>query len=1163
MLRDVKSQRPGAIRAGSKESERYLQARKPFDSPNLSTSSLNETDDGSTSGQDEFHLERYSSNAKYRHLRDISRSSSKEEKAKPDLNIITDFSVPKMPMEAQDVVVCEVPAKQVRADRRNKAFSVVSQKAVQSAVSPPDEARQPVPSLTPGLKKLKLSTMGSRKEKPIRRLHEATLQRKTSPFTQRVPFGITISKEDAAAVEQNMDDSALPTITPMTPAIVVTPAGDQKPWVLQNNNADQFRRPASSIYSAMPAEKPMIDVSKMPSLPRGADQNHSEKALRQQRRNSYGSSEMILPDSADSARPKSQGWWNLMLSPLLRAGSLASRKGKQVMDTPPVPPLPFFAEKHDSPALSARSDPSFLMSSTGTSPETPRRQGLASTPASTWSRWTEWELEREANAQNGVGASENEKDDVQVLEPENLVPAATTIPGLGAEYFHACAVEQVTGRAYFECINHSCAEQLPILCSVYDEPAAKGVFLASPFESPLVQTRKLESEDNMSPHNKNENSSPTGLSPNVRKASIAAVVRAKALDGAENKDDAKRSISSVFEEKQDKATTRDRTQTMTASDTLSTSTLKAAPAAQIVEVIVTDKRAAPVLSLDASSEKAPLATATQIASPGPISPEGQKAVAPMDSIPLSDVNQKPGTYGAPLTINNYAQHEQLPGRPAFITADTEFPDLPPRVFNAPLTASDLQPRRLSIEERRQRHEREDAAAKKVGGLWRGRGCFPKNGCMGRGGPEQRTKRRWVIGISILLLAIIMTSIILAVTLTRRGDNTPVESQWLNLTGFPAMPIGILTIATPNLVAFENQCTGPTTAWSCAVPKDDRDEIGANEPNQPNLRFEIKFRNGTVPANMTIPLGGSGFSDTSKDPFTNDLFVANPPAPNQPDQIFLGQTTDNITAPFDGEKTPFYITFMSSFPQIPANFNTSDSRRLLRRQSNETFEIPAPALASDGSAAPASLLPTTPYPISQPVRLYNRGLQDEHYGFYTYYDKSTYLSGLRIEDGTPTSGSNDPVEADQDGGSLKSEANAVCTFAQTRFMFKAYTNPAFGVSLLSSLINPNLTAPEDHKKHNKTSSATNFERPGSFPYPTSFVVDRHGGDIDTKAIYCYGMQNGNIVKSEKFQSAELRSFGGQSINPAPAVLDDQNDFNKTAGGIDGGTGGCFCNWQNWQ
>lgn len=1099
-------------------------------------------------------------------------------------------------MKSDPVKINEVQAKQIGSDRKLKALSIVSQKAVQSTASPLD---QDAPPFQPSRQRMvQMTSKGSKRSKPISRLQNAIIKRQMSPFTQRIPIGITIPKTHAATVDQSAD-SALPGFTPITPAIVVTPAGEQVPWVLQQRGTSE-KDSASSAYSPMPSimfrHNPNI-----PPTPRTAELENvytNENMQYRGTRTSQDSSELILPDTSDSARPKSQGWWNLMLSPLLRAGSMASRVTKHPTDTPPVPPIPFTKEKADSPAFSARSDPSFLVSphETDPSPDTPRRQGLASARGSTWSRWTQWENEREAGRQ----VEEDDTVDQRDLETEIEDPSTTSSPqrpGLAAEYFHACAVEQLTGQPYFECINHDCAEKIPKLQSICNLDKTKIATLGSPFD----ETRGIDPQDIKSPGATDvakspsvfsETLSPNELSPNVRQASVASVVKARALDSSSDKGSVTKEVEEPVQGSPDKALSPVVTPTYTANKknedlpNIAAVTQAAPPPPQVIEIKVTHQPApAPPAppAVEAPSEKvlvteeapAEMPSAPEplsekaakfsepLASPGPLSPEGQKSLAPPDALPLYSMDREASP--APVVVvNNHSAPSHFPPKPTFITSETEYPPLPERIPTAPVTADDLAtaPRRLSIEERRQRLEKEDATARRIGNLWRGRGCFPKNGCMGRGGPEGRTKRRWIFGICFALLIIITTSIVLAVTLIRHGDGTPVQSQWLNLTGFPAMPTGIMTIAGPNLASFEKQCVSPTTMWSCQVPKEDENEIGNNDQDQPNFRFAIAFRNGTVPTNMTIPV--NYHDKRTSNPFTNDIFVPNPPPPNLADQIFMGNTTDNITAPFDGEKTPFFITFMPTFPTIPEGFNDSSSKRFVRRQSNSSLlnDIPAPELAPDGSAAPASLLPTTPYPISQPIRLYNRGLQDEHYGFYMYYEKSIYLSGFHLTANGLANGSQNAVDADQNGGSTKAAAAARCTFAQTRFLFKIFTSAEFdGV-----LLNTTSASPNNGEAQSKTSlanSATDFQQPGSFPYPASIILDRHGGDIDTKAVWCYGMNNGQILGDEKILVGEDRSFGGTLINGVPSLVDNATGFNRTAGGIDGGTGGCSCEWQNWQ
>lgn len=92
--------------------------------------------------------------------------------------------------------------------------------------------------------------------------------------------------------------------------------------------------------------------------------------------------------------------------------------------------------------------------------------------------------------------------------------------------------------------------------------------------------------------------------------------------------------------------------------------------------------------------------------------------------------------------------------------------------------------------------------------------------------------------------------------------------------------------------------------------------------------------------------------------------------------------------------------------------------------------------------------------------------------------------------------------------------------------------------------------------------------GSFPYPATVTVDRHGGDAGTKMLFCYAMDNhkGIVGDSGKIMEEE-RGFGGTVINPAGVLFggagSGESDSGESGfGGVDGGTGGCGCGWQNW-
>ena len=90
----------------------------------------------------------------------------------------------------------------------------------------------------------------------------------------------------------------------------------------------------------------------------------------------------------------------------------------------------------------------------------------------------------------------------------------------------------------------------------------------------------------------------------------------------------------------------------------------------------------------------------------------------------------------------------------------------------------------------------------------------------------------------------------------------------------------------------------------------------------------------------------------------------------------------------------------------------------------------------------------------------------------------------------------------------------------------------------------------------------FTQPGSFPYPITITIDRHGGDPTLKMLYCYSMNDqGGLVATSGHINVENRGFGGTLINPAPNLFSNSSD--PSLGGFDGGTGGCGCQWTNFQ
>ena len=468
--------------------------------------------------------------------------------------------------------------------------------------------------------------------------------------------------------------------------------------------------------------------------------------------------------------------------------------------------------------------------------------------------------------------------------------------------------------------------------------------------------------------------------------------------------------------------------------------------------------------------------------------------------------------------------------------------------------------RFKVERRRRRYEKEDVAARRVGGFWRGRGCIPETGCFGRTGPEGRKRRRICCCVCIIILLLLILIIVL-VTLLTRQHHADIPSIWVNLTDYPPMPTGVLTFVGPDNKEASSQCTAPTTLWSCSLPKDDHDSVAPYKPNQPTLIFQIQWDNATK-GNWDIPNGeqptsiskrtGSAASYArsvvqARDGDSIDGFVADPAAPNYQDMWFLGETTDGIQgAEKAGEPTPFFISLLESTNKT---VNTPVLNKRGDGSGNGDFGntpladlIPKPDLLPDGTPLPAQMLPN---PVQQPVRLYDRGLPTEHYGFYTYFDRSIYLKSVTVLNSTDTDNSNVPL--DQDGGCSKTEADFLTTWGQTRLLVQIWTRKlnSTGTSLLQA---------DTMGGINGNSSVI---RPGTMPWPVTVSLDTHGGDPKKKFVWEWPMDSRQMLNtSEPRLLSNDISIGGSLVNPR-----DKGD--PKYGGYDGGTGGCKCEWVNWE
>ncbi|RSL52880.1 hypothetical protein CEP53_007942 [Fusarium sp. AF-6] len=455
-----------------------------------------------------------------------------------------------------------------------------------------------------------------------------------------------------------------------------------------------------------------------------------------------------------------------------------------------------------------------------------------------------------------------------------------------------------------------------------------------------------------------------------------------------------------------------------------------------------------------------------------------------------------------------------------------------------------------VERTRRRHEKEEVVARRLGGFWRGRGCIPKEGCFGRTGREGRKRRRvWMI-VAGVVIALIVLAITLGVVLSRPHPKKELPSTWVNLTDFPPMPTGGLTVVGPDNVVAKSGCTEPSTMWSCALPKEQHKSVAPYKPTQPTIMMQIQWDNSTH-NEWKVPNGdppsvkhrrsmgiAARASSLIRERQTSDF----EPSPDQPDfqeMWFLGNTTDDIKSDEKaGEATPFYISLVDSI-------ETEEKKELVKRDSSQqvkvnlTDALPSPELDEDGKPKPAVLLPK---PVQQPVRLYDRGLPTEHYGFYTYFKRTIYLKSVTVLNNTDEG----DIPLDEDGGCGETEADFLTTWSETRLLVQIWTRKLS--SNTSSLVEPKGMGSIDGSKA--------LIRPGTMPYPVTVTMDTHGGDRGKKFVWAWPINNRQQVdEGNPKLLANNIAYGGTWINK-------RSDGDEKFGGFDGGTGGCKCQWVNW-
>ncbi|KAJ5703167.1 hypothetical protein N7488_010715 [Penicillium malachiteum] len=1127
-----------------------------------------------------------------------------------------------------------------------------------------------------------------------------------SPSDRNVMIGLMVPHNETSDRSKEYDHTTDQYNTPLTPSIIVTPACEEAPWSIDTSSPEGLRpRVTSSVYS-QPTPRLWTDDSDIPPVPAIPEEHHhylakghnadfldAHFAAMTRKRRSLSAGAVLEHDSpaseqpgsmedyddrnpfnrlsvnTEASRPASQGWWNVLLSPLLaRSNTLSSKKSptsasfRSPLPSPSVvPPSTLGTNRHWWERSKEKETSCF-------SPDTPDTVAT--------SMWQDgrrsMEQSRSPNAQNMDDAPPmpNRDNAMSMMFPGNR------IQGEAAEYYQACAHELFSKRPFFECVNHICSitPQDVVAARLETHDALngdRGLVLdgteTQKADSPIKDADAVTMNEGLlidvdSPVEEAAKEILCTKCSHRRDSTASKDSWASTAVDTVNGDDEKneKSLPELPKDMEKEIDAGPPVQPAGAQP-LSREVVETAIQPPVQEPVSVPPAYVPVEPPAPAPEPPPPPPPAPYVPPEPFIREAEPAPPPPPPpaayypeppapppapapapYPEQDISEWPWAPPAPQPYFQEPAQEadvvkvpeefreipndrsrEPPREADIVKVPVEFQDTPhepvpdtersaahlglPENHGATQTSEPISPgfqraaggtgsiqlsevnapapvygqhtRDMPLpmrydlhpapgaavmnptgeagpgEAQRQRLEREDAAGRKIGGLWRGRGCFSKAGCFGRPGREGRLRRRWYFGIFIFFLIIIIIAISLATTLTKkRSDSTLVQSQWVNLTNYPPVQTGIMTVAGTENQDDNSACVTIQKLWSCALPKGTQQT--QNKPyaaDQPTFRIEIQYRNSSSSDSNSTDTGSSNSTTTKRGTWTAD-----PSPPSIADQTFIGDTTDGNSKPYAGEETPFYISVLS-----PAHLSSTNVFRRSTSNSssstNDSSVILAPDENSDGTAAAAKMYPL---PSTQPLRLYNRGESSEHYGFYTYFDKSIFTQSRAPLNKSKT----DEDPEDDDGGSTEANAKARCTFSQSRFLVQIWTNPSgMGYSLLSAGSTATSTATASTTTSTSTStsstatsssSATDYTRPGSFAYPVTITVDRHGGDADKKKVYCWGIEDDSHYNMTEWKiEVENRGIGGVLINSA-------SDASSAYGGIDGGTGGCKCEWINW-
>ena len=359
---------------------------------------------------------------------------------------------------------------------------------------------------------------------------------------------------------------------------------------------------------------------------------------------------------------------------------------------------------------------------------------------------------------------------------------------------------------------------------------------------------------------------------------------------------------------------------------------------------------------------------------------------------------------------------------------------------------------------------------------------------GSGGEKQTKKRRGrcllVVGLVVIALVAIITGVAVGVAkkkAARRAErgspsspSAEAEAEAADWGGLPPIPLGTVLVRPFLAAELLTTCVTPPQLWSCSLPPDTKFPATTainNGDRVPEFRFTIRRRRPSQggPESAWMPVPGS--------------------VPNATDYASVALVDGVADA---GQDTGLYISLATVASGGGGGGGSTAAEAALQE--------PPPATGGVMIRPESHMLP--PALMNQPLRLFNRGRDNEHYGFHVYFDKT-------IQFANNTSSGDGPLGARDTGGVSAAESQYRIRWVNTRFMVAIFTSKGGGRKVQTASA-AEADYPVDiwedradglQGRDGRVIMALPLNKDGVPGRPTG-IVEKHGIGTDRRGCFCH-------------------------------------------------------------